>query len=106
MGAIDLFAQTAWPQTAWARKNVDPARSNDLYRLGPAPKGLSYLDLVAQSVDMMGSMIARYRSASNPPDVAIQIPHDAARVSEFHRASGMITLGRKLAIEALDQAGL
>ena len=55
---------------------------------------------------MMGSMIARYRSASNPPDVAIQIPHDAARVSEFHRASGMITLGRKLAIEALDRAGL
>ena len=106
MGAVDLFAQTAWPQTAWARKNVDPARSNDLYRLGPAPKGLSYLDLVAQSVDMMGSMIARYRSASNPPDVAIQIPHDAARVSEFHRASGMITLGRKLANEALDRAGL
>lgn len=101
MGAADLFAQTAW-----ARRNVEPARSDDLYRLGPAPKDLSYLDLVAQTVDMMGSMIARYRSASNPPDVAIQVPHDAARVSEFHRASDMITLGRRLATEALDRAGL
>ena len=54
----------------------------------------------------MSSLVARYRMASNPPDVLVTLPSDAARTLEFHRAAEMIALGRQLTTEALDAQGL
>jgi NTE family protein len=38
--------------------------------------------------------------------VLISVPRDACRSLEFHRAAEMIVLGRTLAAQALDGAGL
>jgi NTE family protein len=38
--------------------------------------------------------------------VLIQVPRDACRSLDFHRAAEMIQLGRALTEEALDRAGL
>ena len=44
--------------------------------------------------------------AANPPDALVTIPVDAAGVFDFHRATELIELGRRLAVESLDRAGL
>ena len=70
------------------------------------PAGLGKTDVLTQSMEVMQSMLTRYRLASYPPDVLISIPRDACRTLEFHRAAEMIEVGRAAAEEALDRSGL
>jgi len=70
------------------------------------PAGLSKGDVIAQSLDAMQSVLTRYRLAGYPPDVLISVPRDACRTLDFHRAAEVIDLGRHLAEQALDAAGL
>ncbi len=70
------------------------------------PKDLTTLEMFNRSFDTMSSLVARYRMASNPPDVLVTLPSDACRTLEFHRAAEMIDLGRTLTARALDDAGL
>ena len=70
------------------------------------PKDLSTIEIFNRSFDTMSSLVARYRMASNPPDVLVTLPSDACRTLEFHRAAEMIELGRILTAEALDAQGL
>ncbi len=72
----------------------------------PLPAGLSKLDMMSRSLDVMQSVLLRYRLASYPPDVLVEVPKDACRSLDFHRAAEMIELGRVLTAEALDRAGL
>jgi NTE family protein len=51
-------------------------------------------------------VLVRYRLAGYPPDVLVTVPRDACRSLDFHRAAEMIDVGRALAAEALDGAGL
>lgn len=71
----------------------------------PAPRDLSSLDVFSQAFDTMTSLVTRYRMAAIPPDVLVTVPADACRTMDFHRATEMIALGRKLGAEALDRAG-
>jgi NTE family protein len=73
---------------------------------GELPAGLGKLDMMNQSLDTMQSILTRYRLAGYPPDVLISVPRDACRSLEFHRAAEMIDVGRRLAAQALDRAGL
>ncbi|GAA2158168.1 NTE family protein [Humibacillus xanthopallidus] len=66
---------------------------------------IGLVDLLNMSFETMSALISRYRMASNPPDVLITVPSNAVRTLDFHRAAEMIDLGRRLATEALDQAG-
>ena len=70
------------------------------------PKDPSTMEIFNRSFDTMSSLVARYRMASNPPDVLVTLPSDAARTLEFHRAAEMIALGRQLTTEALVAQGL
>jgi NTE family protein len=85
----------------------DPAPSvggDDLF--GALPAGLTKLDVMNQSLDAMQSVLTRYRLAGYPPDVLVEVPKDACRTLDFHRAEEMIELGRTLTIAALDRAAL
>ena len=70
------------------------------------PAGLGKLDVMNQSLEVMQSVLTRYRLAGFPPDVLISVPRDACRSLDFHRAAEMIALGRTLAEEALDRSGI
>ncbi|GAB3587603.1 patatin-like phospholipase family protein [Calidifontibacter terrae] len=70
------------------------------------PKDLTTVEIFNRSFDTMSSLVARYRMASNPPDILVTLPSDACRTLEFHRAAEMIQLGRELTDKALDAAGL
>ncbi|EPC00941.1 hypothetical protein L861_15395 [Litchfieldella anticariensis FP35 = DSM 16096] len=60
------------------------------------------LDMMLASFDITQATLARYKVAGYPPDVLIEIPKTVCGAYEFHRAEGLIKLGRHLANEALD----
>ena len=66
------------------------------------PSGLGMLDVMQLSIEAMQSVVARYRMASYPPDILIEVPRNAARTLDFHRGAEMIALGRELTDRALD----
>jgi NTE family protein len=70
------------------------------------PAGLGKFDMMNRSLEAMQSVLIRYRTAGYPPDVLVQVPRDACRSLDFHRAGEMIELGRSLTEEALDRVGL
>jgi NTE family protein len=71
---------------------------------GTLPPGLRTLDVMELSLDVMQSLVARYRLAGYPPDLLVTIPKNACRALDFHKAGEMIALGRELTEAALDQA--
>jgi NTE family protein len=73
---------------------------------GELPAGLGRADVMSQSIDAMQAMLIRYRMAGYPPDVLVNVPRDACRSLDYHRAAEMIELGRTLTADALDRAGL
>jgi NTE family protein len=70
------------------------------------PAGLGKFDMMNRSLEAMQSVLIRYRMAGYPPDVLVQVPRDACRSLDFHRAGEMIELGRSLTEAALDRVGL
>lgn len=61
------------------------------------------LDMVLASFDITQAALAKYKVAGYPPDVLIEVPKTVCGAYEFHRAEALISLGRQLAVEALDR---
>lgn len=70
------------------------------------PDDVRLVDVVTSSLDTMKRMIARFRLAANPPDVLVEIPIDLCSTYDFHRAAYASRVGRQLAQEAFDRAGI
>lgn len=70
------------------------------------PPALRTSDVIALSLDAASALLTRVRMATNPPDVLVEVPLASARTWDFHRAGELIDLGRGLAADALDAAGL
>ncbi|HEX6420112.1 MAG TPA: patatin-like phospholipase family protein [Acidimicrobiales bacterium] len=91
---------------------AEPAASDELAGaaggepFGALPPGIGKFDVMYQSLDAMQSVLMRYRLAGYPPDVLVTVPRDACRSLDFHRAGEMIDLGRALAQDVLDRAGV
>ncbi len=60
-------------------------------------------EIANQAFDAMQSTISRQKLAVYPPDVLIEIPRNACRSLEFHRAAEMIALGRERARDVLGE---
>lgn len=82
----------------------EPGRTSPPRAFEPPPPGVRVTDVTAMALDAMGSLITRFRLAALPPDVLVTVPGDAAKTMDFHRASELIAIGRKLTIAALDEA--
>lgn len=61
------------------------------------------LDMALASFDITQAALAKYKVAGYPPDVLIEVPKTVCGAYEFHRAEALITLGRQLAVEALER---
>ena len=92
------------PEPGVADGGEPPGRVSEVFETLPA--GLGKFDVMNQSLEAMQTVLTRFRLAGNPPDVLITVPKDACRTLDFHRADEMIELGRTLATEALERAGL
>lgn len=106
--AVDVDALAGELAPEGGEDDHDPAQDRsggeDVFEALPA--GLGKLDVMNQSLEVMQSVLTRYRLAGFPPDVLISVPRDACRSLDFHRAAEMIALGRTLAEEALDRSGI
>ena len=69
------------------------------------PAGLDAIDVVSLSIEAVEDLLSRYRLAGHPPDLLIEVPTDACRGHEFHRAPEMIEVGRRAAGDALASTG-
>jgi NTE family protein len=74
--------------------------------IDPLPKDLRLTDVTAQAFEAMQGLVHRYRQAAFPADVTVDVPVDACRTLDFHRATEMVELGQRLTAEALDRAGI
>lgn len=63
-------------------------------------------DMGMRALDIMQGQIEIARTAMSAPEVMISVPMDTCNVLEFDRAAELIELGRTLAAEAFDSAGL
>ena len=52
------------------------------------------------------AIVQRYQLASFPTDALVVVPHDSLGTMDFHLAADQIELGRRLAAEAFDRAGM
>ena len=63
---------------------------------------MSMFDVMHRSFDAVQRSLSSYKIAGYPPDVMIEIPVDACNFYDFHKAYEMIELGRKVAVQTLD----
>jgi NTE family protein len=77
--------------------------SGDEGEAGTRRREWGRLDMVLASFDITQAALAKYKVAGYPPDVLIEVPKTVCGAYEFHRAEALITLGRHLAVEALDR---
>lgn len=68
-----------------------------------ARKELSLTGVMLGMFDTMQSQIARYRLASYPPDLLIEIPENVCQSHEFFKARLLVHAGRHWAADALDR---
>jgi NTE family protein len=66
------------------------------------PAGLRTLDVMELSLQAVHTAVMRQTLSIHPPDVLITVPRSSCRTLDFHKAEELIGLGRRLAVEALD----
>jgi NTE family protein len=59
------------------------------------------LDVILQSFEITQSALSQYKVAGYPPDVLMEVPRTACGGYEFHKATQLIELGRRIARDKL-----
>ncbi|ODC02901.1 hypothetical protein BFW38_04375 [Terasakiispira papahanaumokuakeensis] len=63
----------------------------------------SKLALMLESFEMTQAALTQYKVAGYPPDILVDVPKSVCAGYEFHRATELIELGRRLARKALQE---
>lgn len=66
---------------------------------------LGSFEIMNRTIDIAQSALARHMLATYPPDLLIEVPRNACRSLEYHRAEEVIEIGQELAAAALDALG-
>lgn len=69
-------------------------------------ESLGFFELMSISLDVMQAQIEAGRSAMSMPEVMISVPTDTCQVTDFDQAARVIEVGRELARDTFDHAGL
>jgi len=88
-------------ETAYHRRLAAFIETLYLKRERRDPADVGFLDIAAQSMDVMQNIIARFRLAACAPDLLIEIPRNSCAFHEFHRARELIEIGHQRAELAL-----
>jgi len=65
--------------------------------------GIGKFDVMNLTIETMQSALVQYKIAGYPPDLLVNIPKNASRSYDFHRAPELIRLGRERMAAALDR---
>jgi NTE family protein len=71
----------------------------------PGLPRLGSFEIMNRTIDIAQSALARHTLATYPPDLLIEVPRNACRSLEYHRAEEVIEIGQELAAAALDALG-
>ncbi|MFG2059285.1 patatin-like phospholipase family protein [Micromonospora sp. NPDC048930] len=75
--------------------------TTDEGKRGQLPADLRVTDVMSLSLEAVRDLLIRYQVASYPPDLLIEVPTNAVRTYDFHRATEMIESGRQATLDAL-----
>ena len=104
--ALDALAQrVAALRSGTANQHTDDTDTDTDSDTESLPS-VHMLEVLNLSSDAAQGALARYCLAAQPPDVLVTVPRDVCRTFDFHKAADLISLGRDLARQALDQAQL
>ncbi len=65
--------------------------------------GIGKFDVMTLTVETMQSALVQYKLAGYPPDLLVNIPKNASRSYDYHKAPELIQLGRERMSAALDR---
>jgi NTE family protein len=65
--------------------------------------GIGKFDVMNLTIETMQSALAQYKLAGYPPDLLVNIPKNASRSYDYHRAPELIQLGRERMAAVLDR---
>lgn len=65
--------------------------------------GIGKFDIMNMTIETMQSALIQYKIAGYPPDMLVNVPKDACRTYDYHKAPEMIQLGRERMEQALDR---
>ncbi|NMT63741.1 patatin-like phospholipase family protein [Marinobacter orientalis] len=83
---------------------AEPAKSKDDHETIDWDKlGIGKFDVMNLTVETMQSALVQYKIAGYPPDLLVNIPKNAGRSYDYHRAPELIQLGRERMAAALDR---
>ncbi len=95
------FGEPLTPVDPDVRRGVPQLPQHELFASSEQSGVRNVVDVFTLTLEAVESMIGRYRMASSPPDIHIEVPADSCGTLDFHRAPEMIVVGRRLAEEAL-----
>lgn len=65
--------------------------------------GIGKFDVMNLTIETMQSALVQYKIAGYPPDLLVNVPKNAGRSYDYHRAPELIQLGRRQMAAALDR---
>lgn len=68
----------------------------------PEVPKLGSFEVMNRTIDIAQAALTRHHLATHPPDLLIEVPRTACRSLDFHCATEIIDIGRKLAGQALE----
>lgn len=81
-----------------ARKATEDSGAIDWDKLG-----IGKFDIMNLTIETMQSALVQYKLAGYPPDLLVNIPKNACRTYDYHKAPELIQIGRERMAEALDR---
>ncbi|WP_166268347.1 patatin-like phospholipase family protein [Marinobacter caseinilyticus] len=65
--------------------------------------GIGKFDIMNLTIETMQSALVQYKLAGYPPDLLVNVPKNACRTYDYHKAPELIQIGRERMIAALDR---
>ncbi|WP_166260240.1 patatin-like phospholipase family protein [Marinobacter salicampi] len=90
--------KAALKQAGADRKEQEEAETIAWDRLG-----LGKFDIMNLTIETMQSALVQYKIAGYPPDLLVNVPKNACRTYDYHKAPELIQLGRQRMTTALDR---
>ncbi len=85
------------------RKPTDKKAQEDHETIDWDKLGIGKFDVMNLTIETMQSALVQYKIAGYPPDLLVNVPKNACRSYDYHKAPELIQLGRERMAAALDR---
>ena len=86
-----------------ARKPDDRKSADEPETIAWDKLGIGKFDIMNLTIETMQSALVQYKIAGYPPDLLVNVPKNACRTYDYHKAPELIQVGRERMLAALDR---